>query len=161
MTSRWYALTTRLLYHPGLSHSHTVYYSLCFSPQRIQFAKTKSDAVAKRDGTWVPREKRKRLEEAKEAARGSKAAKPSASSDAPAVLVPKPAQKRRAMNAVPHNILFAEQLPAETTQEVLTKLFVQYVSSGCGRGSDGRIEVAMLTLHLWCCLLVMKPGTQV
>lgn len=134
-----------------LSLTHTVYHSLCFSPQRIQFAKTKSDAVAKRDGTWVPREKRKRLEEAKEAARGSKAAKPSASSDAPAVLVPKPAQKRRAMNAVPHNILFAEQLPAETTQEVLTKLFVQYVSSRCGVVVVVVVVVVVTSASRWQC----------
>ncbi|KAL0720169.1 hypothetical protein Bca4012_034768 [Brassica carinata] len=32
-------------------------------PMRIQFAKTKSDVIAKADGTFVPREKRKRQEE--------------------------------------------------------------------------------------------------
>jgi U1 small nuclear ribonucleoprotein A len=31
--------------------------------QRIQYAKTKSDIVAKADGTFVPREKRRRHEE--------------------------------------------------------------------------------------------------
>lgn len=31
--------------------------------QRIQYAKTKSDVIAKADGTFVPREKRKRHEE--------------------------------------------------------------------------------------------------
>lgn len=31
--------------------------------QRIQYAKTKSDVVAKADGTFVPREKRKRHED--------------------------------------------------------------------------------------------------
>ena len=30
------------------------------SMQRIQYAKTKSDIIAKADGTFVPREKRKR-----------------------------------------------------------------------------------------------------
>lgn len=34
-----------------------------FFGQRIQFAKTKSDVIAKADGTFVPREKRKRQEE--------------------------------------------------------------------------------------------------
>jgi hypothetical protein len=31
--------------------------------QRIQYAKTKSDIIAKADGTFVPREKRRRHEE--------------------------------------------------------------------------------------------------
>lgn len=31
--------------------------------QRIQYAKTKSDVIAKADGTFVPRERRKRHEE--------------------------------------------------------------------------------------------------
>ena len=31
--------------------------------QRIQYAKTKSDIVAKADGTFVPRERRKRVDE--------------------------------------------------------------------------------------------------
>jgi hypothetical protein len=31
--------------------------------QKIGYAKTKSDAVAKADGTYVPREKRKAIEE--------------------------------------------------------------------------------------------------
>ena len=31
--------------------------------QRIQYAKTKSDVIAKADGTFVPREKRKRHDE--------------------------------------------------------------------------------------------------
>ncbi|KAJ6404183.1 hypothetical protein OIU84_012381 [Salix udensis] len=34
-----------------------------FLMQRIQYAKTKSDIVAKADGTFVPREKRRRHEE--------------------------------------------------------------------------------------------------
>lgn len=34
-----------------------------YDVQRIQYAKTKSDVVAKADGTFVPRERRKRHEE--------------------------------------------------------------------------------------------------
>lgn len=37
--------------------------SLCFFNQRIQYAKTKSDCLAKEDGTFVPRDKRKKQEE--------------------------------------------------------------------------------------------------
>lgn len=34
--------------------------SILQSMQRIQYARTKSDVIAKADGTFVPREKRKR-----------------------------------------------------------------------------------------------------
>jgi hypothetical protein len=36
---------------------------LSVSFQRIQYAKTKSDVIAKADGTFVPRERRKRSDE--------------------------------------------------------------------------------------------------
>lgn len=39
---------------------------MMFTIQRIQYAKTKSDIIAKADGTFVPREKRKRHEEKSE-----------------------------------------------------------------------------------------------
>ena len=38
-------------------------YLLKYLVQRIQYAKTKSDCVAKADGTYVPREKKKKQEE--------------------------------------------------------------------------------------------------
>lgn len=34
-----------------------------FIPQRIQYAKSKSDCVAKADGTYVPKEEKKKQEE--------------------------------------------------------------------------------------------------
>ena len=54
-----------------LCHRLTIIFSIAlFTPetfivwiQRIQYAKTKSDIVAKADGTFVPREKRKRVDE--------------------------------------------------------------------------------------------------
>lgn len=36
---------------------------MCNLMQRIQYAKTKSDIIAKADGTFVPRERRKRHED--------------------------------------------------------------------------------------------------
>jgi len=54
-----------------LCHRLTIIFSIAlFTPetfivwiQRIQYAKTKSDIVAKADGTFVPRERRKRVDE--------------------------------------------------------------------------------------------------
>jgi U2 small nuclear ribonucleoprotein B'' len=34
-----------------------------FHAQRVQYAKTKSDCIAKEDGTYAPKEKRKKQEE--------------------------------------------------------------------------------------------------
>lgn len=41
----------------------SLYDKSIFSMQRIRYAKTKSDIIAKADGTFVPRERRKRHEE--------------------------------------------------------------------------------------------------
>lgn len=43
---------------------HIIFY-LCLVGQRIQFAKTKSDVIAKANGTFVPREKRKQRQDEK------------------------------------------------------------------------------------------------
>lgn len=97
--------------------------------QCIQFAKGKSDVVARRDGTFIPRDKRKRVEESKEAA-GRSTSKRAASgagvkSSAGSVMVPAPA-----VNAMPNKILIARGLPAEATQDVLKALFEQCVACG-------------------------------
>jgi hypothetical protein len=55
--------------HETVSLTHVIFF-YCFAPetfivsiQRIQYAKTKSDIIAKADGTFVPRERRKRTDE--------------------------------------------------------------------------------------------------
>ncbi|KAL3673106.1 hypothetical protein V7S43_002401 [Phytophthora oleae] len=91
-------------------------------PVAIHFAKEKADVIARREGTFVPREKRKRepkpapLQTAKkQAGENGKAAPPSASR-AP----PPPAQN------VPNKILFLQELPESCNQEMLSVLFKQY-----------------------------------
>lgn len=106
-------------------------------PMRIQYAKTKSDIIAKADGTFVPREKRKRHDErgkkrkeqndANQAATGlnyagAYGAVPPLSQVAymggPPVVPEAP--------AAPNNILFIQNLPHETTTLMLQVLFRQY-----------------------------------
>lgn len=38
-------------------------FNFCSLLQRVQYAKTKSDCIAKEDGTYAPKEKRKKQEE--------------------------------------------------------------------------------------------------
>ncbi|KAA0044384.1 U1 small nuclear ribonucleoprotein A [Cucumis melo var. makuwa] len=106
-------------------------------PMRIQYAKTKSDIIAKSDGTFVPREKRKRHEEkgrkkkeqhdANQAGMGLNPAfagayGATAHSQVPysgGVMVPE-------APAPPNSILFVQNLPHETTPMMLQMLFCQY-----------------------------------
>ncbi|XP_010507874.1 PREDICTED: U1 small nuclear ribonucleoprotein A-like isoform X1 [Camelina sativa] len=109
---------------------------------RIQYAKTKSDVVAKADGTFVPREKRKRHEEK---AGGKKkkdqhhdstqmgmanSAYPSVYGTAPPLSqVPYPAGVKPILPeapAPPNNILFVQNLPHETTPMMIQMFFSQY-----------------------------------
>ena len=85
-------------------------------PMRIAFAKSKSDMVAKADGTFKPREKRKR-EEPVAAPRAAKAITEHA---APPPKVSKPS------NAPPSNVLFASNLPEDCSDMMLGILFQQY-----------------------------------
>ncbi|KAH7654015.1 U2 small nuclear ribonucleoprotein B'' protein [Dioscorea alata] len=104
-------------------------------PLRIQYAKTKSDCVAKADGSFVPREKKKRKEE-KAAEKRRKAEEtqqsgvasngqsfqsnggPSASQTSN--------QGKPQEAATPNNILFIQNLPYETTSAMLQILFREY-----------------------------------
>ncbi|XP_010545001.1 PREDICTED: U1 small nuclear ribonucleoprotein A [Tarenaya hassleriana] len=111
-------------------------------PMRLQFAKTKSDIIAKADGSFVPREKRKRHEE-----KGGKKRKDQnldssqmTAASIPAYLgmygaapplsqVPYAGGARPAVPeapAPPNNILFVQNLPHETTPMMLQMLFCQY-----------------------------------
>ncbi|KAK9733728.1 hypothetical protein RND81_04G087800 [Saponaria officinalis] len=106
---------------------------------RIQYAKTKSDVIAKADGTFVPREKRKKHEE-----KGGKKRKEQQDvNQAPAGLtypgvygVAPPLSQIPYMGGVrpvvpeapaaPNNILFIQNLPHEANSLMLSVLFRQY-----------------------------------
>ncbi|KAL3849749.1 hypothetical protein ACJIZ3_011631 [Penstemon smallii] len=106
-------------------------------PMRIQYAKTKSDIIAKADGTFVPREKRKKHEErgrkkkeqhdANQAALGLNPAYAGGYGAAPP-LSQIPFMGGRAVPegpAPPNNILFIQNLPHQTTSMMLQMLFSQ------------------------------------
>jgi U2 small nuclear ribonucleoprotein B'' len=93
--------------------------------QRIQFAKSKSDAVAKLEGSFVPTDKRKRQAEAAAASASAASAAQSSSGTkrialAPEVLAP------AAQVIVPHSVLLAQNLPADANEASLKALFGQY-----------------------------------
>ncbi|CAD5184047.1 unnamed protein product [Musa acuminata subsp. malaccensis] len=106
-------------------------------PMRIQYAKTKSDCVAKADGTFVPREKKQKQEEkAAERKHRTDEAQQSASAfsgpNAQTGGVSASQASRQGKTgsqepaAAPNNILFIQNLPHETTSMMLQILFQQY-----------------------------------
>lgn len=109
-------------------------------PMRIQYAKTKSDVIAKADGTFVPREKRKRHEEkgkkrkdqidANQAAMGLNPAYAGAYGAAPPLSQIHYAGGVKSVvpeaPAPPNNILFVQNLPHDATPMMLQMLFCQF-----------------------------------
>lgn len=124
-------------------------------PMRIQYAKSKSDAVAKKDGTFVqrekkPREKRKAPEQAKPAKR-----QPAAQANPTAVVqplvapvapnaIPTPVQAAVAAPEQPNSILFLTNLPMETTEIMLSMLFNQFPGFKEVRLVPGRSDIAFV-----------------
>eukprot|EP00262_Sarcandra_glabra_P020165 TRINITY_DN7934_c0_g1_i2.p1 TRINITY_DN7934_c0_g1~~TRINITY_DN7934_c0_g1_i2.p1 ORF type:complete len:282 (-),score=58.17 TRINITY_DN7934_c0_g1_i2:280-1125(-) len=111
-------------------------------PMRIQYAKTKSDVISKADGTFVPRERRKKHEEraerkrreqqhdANQAAGALNSAYASAYGATPPLSqLPYPGGAKSMLPeapAPPNKILFVQNLPHETTPMMLQMLFCQY-----------------------------------
>jgi len=90
---------------------------------KLAYATEKSDRIAKRDGTYVPRAKRRKREEpsaAVAAAADVKADPGSASAPQPPAAPPAAPQQQ------PTHILFAESLPSECNEMMLAMLFRQY-----------------------------------
>ncbi|KAL3827814.1 hypothetical protein ACJIZ3_016616 [Penstemon smallii] len=111
---------------------------ILYLSQRIQYAKTKSDVIAKADGTFVPREKRKKHDDrgrkkkeqhdANQASIGLNPAYAGAYGAAPP-LSQIPYMGGRAVPeapAPPNNILFIQNLPHQTTSVMLQMLFSQF-----------------------------------
>lgn len=92
--------------------------------QRIQFAKDKSDAVSKSDGTYKPRAKRA-LEDADGDAdlQSSKKAAAVGSGSAEPVMIPAPP---RPEHIPPNNVLLASNIPNEFDVDALKSLFSEY-----------------------------------
>ncbi|KAJ7977584.1 U1 small nuclear ribonucleoprotein A-like [Quillaja saponaria] len=109
-------------------------------PMRIQFAKTKSDAIAKADGTFVPREKRRRHDDKGKKRKDQHDANQAGMSlnppyggaygaAPPLSQIPYPGGAKTMVPeapAPPNNILFIQNLPHETAPMMLQMLFLQY-----------------------------------
>ncbi|CAM6129101.1 unnamed protein product [Calypogeia fissa] len=107
---------------------------------RIQYAKSKSDAIAKADGTFVSREKRKKQDEKAERKRREQQAEPTVAGPPPSAYpppygVPPPAAPTpqfpprpvaQEPPAPPNNILFAQNLPREASNLMIEMLFQQF-----------------------------------
>ncbi|KAJ0765229.1 putative RNA recognition motif domain, nucleotide-binding alpha-beta plait domain superfamily [Helianthus annuus] len=95
-------------------------------PMRIQYAKGKSDCIAKADNTFVPKEKRRKQEEKTEKKRDG----PQATNGVRADNNGAPAASYRNGNSQeatpPNNILFIQNLPHDTTEDMLQLLFKQF-----------------------------------
>lgn len=104
----------------------------------IQFAKTQSDIIAKKNGTYKPRPKRVKIEKSEPVAEASAAPASATNAAAPAP-APSPApvvkKKTKPINQVPnllrprhpkpmpvHNVLIASDLPEACSPEMLTKV---------------------------------------
>lgn len=90
--------------------------------QDIHFAKTKSDAIAKKDGTFRPREKRARAAKQEEAPAAKRQAQAAPKPAAPSA--PKPD-----LSAPPNKILFVQNVAEEVTKEMLKTAFGQCVAA--------------------------------
>ncbi|KAJ4954480.1 hypothetical protein NE237_011263 [Protea cynaroides] len=111
-------------------------------PMRIQYAKTKSDVIAKADGSFVPRERRKRHDDraerkkkdqhhdANQAGMGLNSAYTGAYGTTPPLSqLPYMGGAKSVLPeapAPPNNILFIQNLPSDTTPMMLQMLFCQY-----------------------------------
>lgn len=98
-------------------------------PMRIQYAKGKSDCIAKADNTFVPKDKRRKQEEKTEKKRDApQATTNGARSDtngAPAASY-RNGRSNTEESTPPNNILFVQNLTHDTTEDMLQLLFKQF-----------------------------------
>lgn len=111
-------------------------------PMRVQFAMNKSDIIAKIDGSFKPREKRK----AAEAIKGP-AKKKQATGERPAVaklVATAPPMPVQVVPEEPNYILFLENLPENMTADMLKLLFEQYAGFREARMVPNRPGIAFV-----------------
>ena len=115
---------------------------VCVCTQRVCYAKTKSDVVAKADGTYVPRDRTERAQynrEQREKLENRHAKEEVARRRQEKEQQQQQQQQQREQQQqqllltgarenvnVPHHILFVEALPKLATSEMVTTLFTQF-----------------------------------
>ncbi|KAK4762393.1 hypothetical protein SAY87_013956 [Trapa incisa] len=96
-------------------------------PMRIQYAKEKSDCISKADGTYEKKKKQEDKGERKRRAEEAQMPNGAAFESAGGPTVSFRQGNASAQESVPpNNILFVQNLPIETTSQMLQLLFVQY-----------------------------------
>ena len=90
-------------------------------PLKITFANEKSDRISKRDGTYVPKAKRVKVDKKKQQQEETAAAPPT--DTAAAAAQPPPSSSNA---PPPSHILLATDLPSECNEMMLAMLFRQY-----------------------------------
>lgn len=115
-------------------------------PMRIAYCKSKSDAVAKEDGSFVPKHKRKAAggvadfkqpqKKDKQGPAGEEAAAPAAVEDA--------MEEDGGEDLPPNSILFLQRLPAEVNELMLQALFKQFPGLQEVRMVPGKTGIAFV-----------------
>jgi len=141
-------------------------------PMRINYAKKKSDAVAKLDGSFIQKEKREKTKDKRKATEQGGDAKrnmeqmmpmmqgmmqgmiqgmmPPGMQPPPNVPMPpaprpqQPPPQQQRGSEIPHKILFLTNLPQETTEMMLTMLFEQFPGFKETRLVPGRHDIAFI-----------------
>ncbi|RXI04121.1 hypothetical protein DVH24_038395 [Malus domestica] len=130
-------------------------------PMRIQYAKTKSDCIAEAEGTLAPKEKKRKQEDkAERKRRGDEGQQYATENGAAAenggrtvsisdVNTVMQAPSRHGNSnaqeaAAPNNILFIENLPHETTSDMLELLFKQFAGFREVRMIDAKPGIAFV-----------------
>lgn len=114
-------------------------------PLQIEYAKSKSDSVARMDGTYKPRPKKEKKEVVSKK-RSLDTSTESANNGGPAPPSGPPPTKapKLKINDIPHRILFAQALPPDTSQDTLVSLFQPYPGFMEVRMVPGKKELAFI-----------------
>lgn len=113
-------------------------------PLKIDYAKQKSDIVARKDGSFVQRPKKVKEEKKVVEKRKRDPAEETGGAAGAALAPPVPKAPKLVVNNVPHRILFAQQLPSDITQETLVNLFAAYPGFQEVRMVPGKREIAFV-----------------
>jgi len=117
-------------------------------PMRIQFAKAQSDIIAKLNGTFVERERKRPEKRKAEELDGKKAKKQDTkkpvAKDARPAQAPAASASLQPKQLPPNKILFVENLPEQTTELMLSMLFQQYSGFKEVRTVPGKHGVAFV-----------------
>jgi len=128
----------------GASHAYRELQGLEFFDKSmvIQYAKTKSDVVAKSDGTFIPRKRKKKEGDEEEGSGEEKPEKKTRSKKRKA----EDGEKRqpRSRSAPPNKTLFIQNLPDDCTEEILISVFQPFTGFTEVRMAPGRKGLAFV-----------------